>query len=124
MAEYDFRKDWMMIKAKEIIPKEIVSFLETTFLIMEIRERVGKIHGIKFEVRTKEGNHTIPHVHAEYDKYNVSIEIESGRILAGNLPHSQQKIASAWVVSNKEKLLGKWNDISVSATSALTKSRL
>lgn len=24
MAEYDFRKDWMMIKAKEIIPKEIV----------------------------------------------------------------------------------------------------
>lgn len=60
----------------------------------------------------------------EIRKYNVSIEIESGRILAGNLPHSQQKIASAWVVSNKEKLLGKWNDISVSATSALTKSRL
>ncbi len=124
MFDYNFQNDWMLVKARGTVPEEIVSFMESTFLIMEIRERAGEIRGIKFEVRTKEGNHTIPHVHAEYDKYNVSIEIESGKILAGNLPRSQQKIASDWVVSNKERLLSKWNNISVSATSALTKSRL
>ena len=81
-------------------------------MIMEIRERVGEIRGIKFEIRTKEGNHIIPHIHAAYDKYNVSIEIETGKILAGNLPRPQQKIASDWVVRNRENLLGKWNSIS------------
>ena len=81
MIEYDFQNDWMLVKARGTVPEEIVSFMESTFLIMEIRERVGEIRGIKFEVRTKEGNHTIPHVHAIYDKYNVSIEIESGKIL-------------------------------------------
>ena len=124
MFDYNFQNDWMLVKARGTVPEEIVSFMESTFLIMEIRERVGEIRGIKFEVRTKEGNHTIPHVHAIYDKYNVSIEIESGKILAGNLPRSQQKIASDWVLSNKENLLGKWSSISVTATSMLTKSRL
>ena len=124
MTDYDYRNDWMILKAKDMIPREIVSFLENTFQIMEIREKVGEIRGIRFEVRTKEGNHTIPHVHAEYDRYNVSIEIETGRILAGNLPRSQHKTASDWVISNKDLLLGKWNSISITATSVMTKSRL
>ena len=68
MTDYDYRNDWMILKAKGMIPGEIVSFIEKTFQIMEIREKVGEIRGIRFEVRTKEGNHTIPHVHAEYDK--------------------------------------------------------
>lgn len=124
MIDYNFQNDWMMVKARGTIPKEIVSFLESTFMIMEIRERVGEIRGIKFEIRTKEGNHIIPHIHAAYDKYNVSIEIETGKILAGNLPRPQQKIASDWVVRNRENLLGKWNSISFAATSVLTKSRI
>ncbi len=121
---YDFQNDWLMLKAKSVVPSEIAGFLEDVFQIMEIRERVGTIRGIKFEVRSKEQNHNKPHIHAEYDKYAISIGIETGEVLAGNLPASQQRRVIRWVKANKDYLLGKWADIAVSATSITTKSRL
>ena len=124
MINYDFSKDWLMIKTKNEFPSEIISFMENLFLIMEIRERVGTVRGIKFEVRPREKNHNLPHVHAKYDKYEISIAIETGEVLAGNVPPSQQKIAIRWVRDNKEYLLGKWSDIAITATSITTKSRL
>ena len=86
---FDSKNDWTILKLTGAIPKEIAEFLEDVFQIVEIRERVGTIRGIKFEVRTREQNHNKPHVHAEYDKYSISIGIEDGEILAGNLPLSQ-----------------------------------
>ena len=124
MNNYDFQNDWLMLTAKKMIPEEIVSFMKNIFQIMEIRARVGDIRGIKFEVRTREQNHNIPHVHAEYDNYSISIGIENGDVLAGNLPKSQQIIAQEWVEEHRDYLLGKWNDIAISATSVTTKSRL
>lgn len=113
-----------MVKANGEIPLEIASFLENVFLITEIRERVATVRGIKFEVRTREGNHSIPHIHAVYDKYSISIEIKTGKVLAGNLPGPSQRVATDWVIKNSENLLSKWNDIAISATSIMTKSRL
>ena len=47
-------------------PKEIISFLQDVFEIYEIRQRVGDSKGIVFRVRTNEGNHVLPHVHAAW----------------------------------------------------------
>ena len=124
MINYDFSKDWLMIKVKNELPSEIISFMEDVFQIMEIRERVGTVRGIKLEVRPREQNHNLPHVHAKYDKYEISIAIETGEILAGNLPPSQKKTAIRWVRDNKDSLLGKWSEIAITATSITTKSRL
>ena len=73
MSDYDFQNDWLIVKAKNKIPEEIISFMEEVFLIMEIRERLTTIRGIKFEVRSREQNHSIPHIRASYDKYEISI---------------------------------------------------
>ncbi len=124
MNDYNFQNDWRIIKAKNEIPEEIISFMEEVFLIMEIRERLAVIRGIKFEVRSREQNHSIPHIHASYDKYEISIAIPDGKILAGNLPKKQQKIAEEWVKMHADELLGKWNSFAMSATSIMTKSRL
>ena len=113
-----------MIKARNAVPEEIISFMEDVFLIMEIRERVETIRGIKFEVRSREQNHSIPHIHASYDKYDVSISITDGKVLAGNLPKKQQRIAADWVKAHTDELLGKWNSFAMSATSIMTKSRI
>lgn len=121
---YDFQNDWLMLKAKGNVPMEIVGFLEDVFQILEIREQVGTVRGIKFEVRSREKNHNRPHVHAEYDKYAVSIDIETGEILAGNLPPSQKTKAIKWVKDNKDYLLGKWSKIAITATSMTTKSMM
>ena len=105
-------------------PMEIVTFIHSTFEVYEIRGRVGHSNGIVFKIRTNEKNHTLPHIHAEYGKYNISIEIETGRVLAGNLPNKNQKIATNWVLNNKEKLLKDWKNIAISAIDEMSMSAL
>lgn len=104
MNENNFQNDWRMIKARSEIPEKIVSFMEEVFLIAEIRERLEVVRGIKFEVRSREQNHSIPHIHVSYDKYEISIAISDGRVLAGNLPTKQHRIAVDWVRAHADEL--------------------
>ena len=122
--DYDMQNDWLLVKTRRLIPNEIISFIEDVFQIIEIRGKVGNLRGITFEVRTKEKNHSVPHVHAKYGNHSISIDIENGIILAGNLPPSQQRQAKEWVKKNKSFLLGEWSNIAITATSITTKSRL
>lgn len=119
---FDIRKEWII--AKTFIPSEIASFMDKTFLICEIRRKVGEVNGVRFEVRSREQNHSIPHVHASYGEYSVSIAIDDGRFLSGNLPKKHRKDACAWVLANRDKLLSEWSNFAVTATSTLTKSLL
>lgn len=122
--DYDFRNDWRLLKSKNMFPKEIVGFLEDVFQIMEIRRSVGTVRGIKFEVRSREQHHNKTHVHAAYGDYNISICIDTGEILAGNLPPKQQRMAVEWVKKNRDRLLDEWAKIVFTATSITTKSRM
>ena len=124
MSNYDFHNDWFFIKANGDIPDEIVDFMTDVFQIMEIRVKVADIKGIVFEVRTKEKCHSVPHLHAKYGEYSISIEIDNADILEGRLPHKQKRMAIEWVRNNKEKLLNEWKDIAISATSITTQSHL
>ena len=114
--------EWLF--AKRNIPTEIVDFINTIFELIEIRGKIGTSEGVEFSIRTNEANHTIPHVHAKYGEYEISISLEDGRILAGNLPPKRTAIATKWVQGNKEKLMTSWNSIAISATSSTTKSLL
>lgn len=105
-------------------PQEIVQFLHDVFAIFEIRGRVGSEKGVKFIVHTLEQNHVVPHVHAEYGEYQISIAIEDQKILAGNLPRKQEKIAQRWVKDHQADLFAKWDNIAISATSTMTQSQL
>ncbi len=122
MNNIDFHQDWMFLKLSLALPEEIIDFMESVFQIFEARERIDTVKGIRFEIRPRENNHPLPHIHAEYDGYNISIAIDTAKILAGNLPHKQEKVATEWVKKHKDQLLGKWNDIAVSGTAMYTKS--
>ncbi|MFR5756074.1 MAG: DUF4160 domain-containing protein [Lachnospiraceae bacterium] len=100
--------------AKRIgMPVEIINFLFETFCIVEQRGIVGRINAIKFEIRTKEENHNLPHVHASYGEYEISIAIDNGDILAGSLPYKQVKIAKKWIEENKDMLNTTWKNIKI-----------
>ena len=119
------RKNIKMIKlSKTSDYPEIFEFLSSVFMIIEIRASVGKENGIAFEVRTNEKNHTISHVHARYGEYNISIAIETGEVLAGNLPKKQSKLAQQWVASNQDKLKSDWSNIAISSISHMTMTGL
>lgn len=120
---YDLKNDWTFLQFE--IPQEIRDFLIDTFEVYEIRGRVGRSNSISFIIHSKETNHAIPHVHAKYNEFEVSIEIsEEAKILVGNLPKQKLKIAQKWVRENKGKLLNDWKHIAMSASATMTNTGL
>ena len=77
------------------------------FNLAEKREKIKVIKdGIVIEIRNKEEGHNIPHIHASYQGENISISLIDGKILAGNLPKRNAKIAVEWVMENMDLLRG------------------
>lgn len=52
--------------------------------------------------------HKAPHIHAEFGEFTASIAIESGEVLAGELPKAKMKLVQAWLEIHKEDLLANW----------------
>jgi hypothetical protein len=52
--------------------------------------------------------HNVPHIHAEYGEYHVTLAINDGSVLAGNLPRQKMKLVQAWMEIHKEDLLADW----------------
>lgn len=99
--------DWMVDK-DEIINK-VTIFLDQVFELYETRERVGTQNNIKFFIYPRESKHHEPHVHAILDKYEISISLIDYKVIVGNLPNKNQKIAIEWVKENIGILKSMWN---------------
>lgn len=104
------------------IPIEIRNFFRDVFEVYEIRERVGEEKGVKFEVYTRD--HNPPHVHAKYDKYEISISLLDYEVIAGNLPGKNQNMAVKWVKENKDMLLNHWSNKTIVSSARMTKTFL
>ncbi len=115
-------QEWIIAQLQ--FPRELVLFMNETFEILEIRGLIEKVDGIRFFVHSNEKNHSIPHIHAEYGEYSISIRIDNGEVLAGNLPKKNQKFAQKWVLEHQDELNGIWKDQVIDAISHLTKSRI
>ena len=82
------------------------------FEIVEIRQQIKQLgEGLVIEIRTKEGGHNIPHVHARIGNKNVSISLIDCQVLAGNIPLKNQKQAVKWVKEHKSELQLEWENI-------------
>ncbi len=110
------------IMSKQLeIPVELCEFLKLTFKLIETRSIVYEGNGIKYEVRLKENGHNRPHIHASYGEYNVSISIDNNvEVIAGNLPHKQNKIVIEFVKNNLNKFRTKWNKYHVDCILPMT----
>ena len=104
------------------IPAEIKEFFDEVFELYEIRGGIGEFKGIKFIVHTND--HNPPHVHAKYDKYEISISLLDYSVLVGNLPSKNQNIAIKWVKKNKDYILKYWDDKTLTSHLPLTASQL
>lgn len=71
---------------------------------------VKGIDGVRFEVRTRENGHNVPHIHAHYAGCNVSIAL-NGSVLAGKITPKKQKAAIEWVKANREEVEARWKDV-------------
>lgn len=64
----------------------------------------GIIVRLQYEVGDK---HHLPHIHAEYQGYEVSIDFE-GTVLAGSFPKKQLKVLQAWIEIHNDELVANW----------------
>lgn len=52
--------------------------------------------------------HNTPHIHARYQNHKASISIDTGEILAGDLPLRQLKMVQVWIDLHTDELLADW----------------
>ena len=67
------------------------------------------VDGVKIVIHN--GEHRPPHFHAIYSEFEVLIEIETGKIYAGDLPPRQLKKAFDWIAGNKDLALSIFNEL-------------
>lgn len=53
------------------------------------------------------GKHNTPHIHAEYQDYEIVVDFE-GNILEGDFPKNKLKLLLAWIEIHKEDLYANW----------------
>lgn len=53
------------------------------------------------------GKHNMPHIHAEYQNYKATVDLE-GNIIEGDLPKNKLKLLLAWIEIHKEDLYANW----------------
>lgn len=61
---------------------------------------IDNFNGIKIHIYN--GDHRPPHIHANYNEYEVLIEIERIMIYSGYLPTKQLKQVFKWLKNNNE----------------------
>nr|VFK66679.1 MAG: protein of unknown function (DUF4160) [Candidatus Kentron sp. UNK]VFK69946.1 MAG: protein of unknown function (DUF4160) [Candidatus Kentron sp. UNK] len=52
--------------------------------------------------------HSLPHIHVEYQGGNAVISIPEGDLLEGQLPGKKLKLIQAWVTIHEEELMADW----------------
>lgn len=61
---------------------------------------IDKFNGIKIHVYN--GEHRSPHIHADYNEFEVLIEIERIIVYSGDLPNKQLKQVFDWLAGNAD----------------------
>ena len=70
---------------------------------------LAMFYGIIISMMYKDNKqHSIPHIHADYQGQSVVLSIPDGEILAGDFPHRKLKLVRAWIEIHHEDLLADW----------------
>lgn len=52
--------------------------------------------------------HSTPHIHVKYQGENAVFSIPDGKLLAGKIKSSKQKLILAWIEIHQEDLMANW----------------
>jgi len=54
------------------------------------------------------GDHAPPHLHAIYGAHEAVVNIQTGAVIAGNLPRRAGKLVDEWATAHQAALLENW----------------
>ncbi len=53
--------------------------------------------------------HSLPHIHVDYQDSSAIISVESGEVMDGSIPVSKHNLVKAWIEIHREELLANWS---------------
>jgi Domain of unknown function (DUF4160) len=54
-------------------------------------------------------DHLPPHFHVQFAEYEAQISIETGELVAGNLPRRELRLVQAWTEIHRKELFENYN---------------
>ena len=52
--------------------------------------------------------HKVPHIHATYQEHKCVFSIETGEIIAGEIPNNKSRLVQAWIEIHRDELMANW----------------
>lgn len=70
---------------------------------------LSNFYGIIIKMYFQQSEHNPPHIHAMYGEYIGAIDIQTGKLLEGDLPSRALHLVQDWLQIHKNELLDIWN---------------
>ncbi|MCF0117572.1 MAG: DUF4160 domain-containing protein [Bacilli bacterium] len=70
---------------------------------------LARLYGIVIRMYLKNKEHNPPHIHAIVNEDTASIDIQSLKVIEGELNEKDLSLVKGWIKSNKDVLLEIWN---------------
>jgi hypothetical protein len=68
--------------------------------------RISQFYGISIYMYY--GDHAPPHLHAIYGDSEAVVDIQTGAVIAGDLPRRARKLVDEWASAHRAELLENW----------------
>jgi predicted FMN-binding regulatory protein PaiB len=69
---------------------------------------ISMFFGIIIRMYFAPKEHNPPHIHAYYQDYTATFDIENSELIQGNMPSKQIKLLVAWIEIHREELMANW----------------
>lgn len=69
---------------------------------------ISRFYGIVIKMYFRQTEHNPPHIHVIYGEYLAEIDINTGKMLVGDLPKRALKMVGEWTMKNRSALLEIW----------------
>lgn len=70
---------------------------------------ISRFSGILIRMYFVDSEHNPPHVHAIYNEYMASFDLQTLEITKGDMPDTEKKKIRKWLKINQKKLLEMWD---------------
>ena len=64
--------------------------------------------GIIIRMYFAPAEHNPPHLHAYFQDFEATYDLQKAELLDGNLPNSKHKLILAWIILHQDELLANW----------------
>lgn len=71
---------------------------------------ICRFYGIVIKMYFRKSEHNPPHFHAIYGEYVGEFAIETGKVIAGDLPQKALSLVQEWAAAHRDELMRIWEE--------------